>query len=66
MFSIGDKAKLLRNPLDEQLGESISLGEKTIVDVKDVSHLSGTSGQWVKIPEHNDWIDSSYFSKVDL
>jgi hypothetical protein len=64
MFSIGDKANLLRNPLDEQLGEFIQTGEKVITDVKDVSRIAGTSGQWVKIKEHNDWIDSSYFQKV--
>jgi hypothetical protein len=63
-FEIGDKANLLRNPLDEQLGEFIVLGEKIIIDVKDVSHIAGTSGQWVKIKEHNDWICSSYFKKL--
>jgi hypothetical protein len=60
-FKIGDQAKLISNPLDEQLGEFITLGVKTITDVKDVSHMEGTSGQWVKIAEHNNWIDSSYF-----
>ena len=59
-FKIGDQAKLISNPLDEQLGEFITLGVKTITDVKDVSHMEGTSGQWVKIAEHNNWIDSSY------
>jgi hypothetical protein len=64
MFKIGDKVILKRNPLDEQLGEFIPLGLKVIVDVKDVSNITGTSGQWVKIAEHNDWIDSSYFSSI--
>ena len=64
MFLIGDKAKLLRNPLDEQLGKFIPTGDKVITDVKDMSHVSGTSGQWVKIEEHKDWIDSSYFEKI--
>ena len=63
MFKIGDNAQLLKNPLDEQLGEYIPLGLKTIVDVKDTSDIPFTSGQWVKIPEHNDWIDSSFFKK---
>ena len=63
-FKIGDQAELISNPLDEQLGEFITLGVKTITDVKDVSHMEGTSGQWVKIAEHNNWIDSSYFESL--
>jgi hypothetical protein len=65
MFEIGDKVMLNENPLDEQLGEFIPLGIKTIIDVKDVSHIEGTSGQWVKIEGHNDWIDSTYFSSLN-
>lgn len=64
MFNIGDKGWLLRNPLDEQMGEFIPLGIKTIVDVKDTSDIPHTSGQWVKISEYEDWIDSSYFEKI--
>jgi hypothetical protein len=63
MFKIGDKAKLIGNPLDEQLGKFIPLGIKTIIDIKDVKHIEHTSGQWVKISEHNDWIDSNWFKK---
>ena len=63
-FKIGNQAELISNPLDEQLGEFITLGVKTITDVKDVSHMEGTSGQWVKIAEHNNWIDSSYFESL--
>ena len=65
MFTIGEQVTLKKNPLDEQLGESIELGTKTITDIKDVSHMKGTSGQWVKISEHNDWIDSTYFEKLN-
>ena len=65
MYIIGQKVRLIENPLDEQLGEFIPLGEKTIIDVKDVSHLEGTSGQWFKIKEHDDWIDSFYFECID-
>jgi hypothetical protein len=61
MFKTGDKARLIKNPLDEQLGDYIPLGIKTITHTKDVSHIKGTSGQWVKISEHHDWIDSIYF-----
>ncbi len=64
MFKKGEQARLLSNPLDEQLGESIATGVKTITDTKDVTHIKGTSGQWVKIAEHNDWIDSAYFESV--
>jgi hypothetical protein len=64
-FQIGDVAHLDRNPLDEQLGEFINTGPKLIIGVKDVSHLQGTSGQWVKIEEYGEWIDSSYFSPID-
>ncbi len=63
-FKIGETATLKKNPLDEQLGEYIPLGEKIIIDIKDVSHIKGTSGQWVKIEEHNDWIDSTYFKSA--
>ena len=63
-FKIGDQAKLISNPLDEQLGEFIPIGVKTIIDVKDVSHIEGSSGQWVKIAEHNNWISSSYFESL--
>ena len=64
MFSIGQKVKLIKNPLDIQLGQYIPLGIKIITDVKDVSHIKGTSGQWLKISEYNDWIDSSYFRNI--
>ena len=63
-FKIGDQVNLKSNPLDEQLGEYITLGLKTITDVKDTSDIPFTSGQWVKISEHNDWIDSSYFELI--
>ncbi len=64
IFTPGETAKLLTNPLDEQLGEFIPFGEKTITEVLDVSHIPGTSGQWVKISEHPDWIDSTYFTPI--
>ena len=64
MFKIGEQVNLIRNPLDEQLGEFIPLGIKTIIDVRDVTGLKGTSGQWVKIQEYNDWIDSGWFYSI--
>ena len=64
MFKKGDQALLLKNPLDIQLGEFIPTGVKVITDVKDVRHIKGTSGQWVKIAEHDDWIDSTYFTQI--
>jgi len=64
LYKIGDKAFLKSNPLDIQLGEYISLGFKTILEVKDTSEIKGTSGQWVKIAEYNDWLDSSYFLPI--
>lgn len=63
-FKIGETATLNKKPLDGQLGEYIQLGEKIITNIKDVSHIEGTSEQWVKIKEYNDWIDSTYFSAV--
>ena len=63
-FNVGETARLTSNPLDEQLGESIPLGFKVINDIKDVSHIVGTSGQWVKIAEYDDWIDSTYFKPI--
>jgi hypothetical protein len=62
-FSIGEEVELISNPLDEQLNQFIPLGIKTIIDVKDVRHIPYTSGQWVKIREHNDWLDSTWFRK---
>ena len=64
MYKIGQEVRLKRNPLDEQLGEFIPLGVKVITDTKDVSNIKGTSGQWVKIAEHNDWIDCAWFESV--
>lgn len=64
MITIGQKVILIENPLDEQLGESIPLGIKIITEVKDVTHIKHTSGQWVKIAEHDDWIDSTYFESI--
>lgn len=66
MYKIGQKVRLKGNPLDEQLGEFIPLGIKVIIDIKDVSNIKGTSGQWVKISEYNDWIDSSWFESVRI
>ena len=65
MFEVNDTVQLLKNPLDEQLGEYIPLGIKTIVEVRDTSNIPHTSGQWVKIAEYSDWIDSSYFEKIN-
>jgi hypothetical protein len=33
MFNKGERVRLLSNPLDEQLGEYIPIGVKTITDV---------------------------------
>jgi len=63
-FKVGEKAELTENPLDEQLGESILLGTKTIIAIKNVENVPYTSGQWIKIAEHHDWIDSTYFKPV--
>lgn len=63
-FKIGDTAFLKDNPLDEHLGEFIPIGNKIITDIKDVAKAKGTSGQWVKIAEHNDWLDSTWFKKI--
>ena len=52
IFKIGENAFLKHNPLDEQLGHFISVGDKTITEVKDVSDIPHTSGQWVKIAEY--------------
>jgi hypothetical protein len=65
MFKIGQKVRLIDNPLDEQFGEFIPLGIKTIIDTKDVTHIPGTSGQWVKIEEYDDWIDAPWFEAAD-
>jgi hypothetical protein len=65
MYNKGQKVRLKGNPLDEQLGEFIPFGIKVITDVKDVSNVKGTSGQWVKIEDYNDWIDSAWFEPVD-
>jgi hypothetical protein len=64
MFKIGEKVKLTGNPLDEQLGEFIIPGIKTITDIKDIINIEYTSRQWVKISEYNDWIDSNWFKKI--
>jgi hypothetical protein len=64
MFKVGESANLIDNPLDEQLNEFIPLGKKVITETKDVSNIKGTSGQWVKIAEHPDWIDSAYFEPI--
>jgi hypothetical protein len=48
MLKIGQKVRLIKNPLDEQLGEFIPIGIKVITDTKDVSKIKGTSGQWAR------------------
>lgn len=40
----------------------LPLPEYKITDIMKVNS-PGTSGEWVKITEYNDWIDSSYFIK---
>lgn len=64
-LKVGEVVELVGNPLDEQLGEFIPMGFKTITEVLDVPGISGTSGQWVKIEEYNDWIDSKWFTKTN-
>jgi len=64
-LKVGEVVELVGNPLDEQLGEFIPMGFKTILEVMDVSHIPNTSGQWVKIAEFNDWIDSTWFTKTN-
>ena len=65
MYIKGQKVRLTKNPLDEQLGEYMQLKTYTIESVKDVRHMEGTSGQWVKTDKYNDWIDSSFFEPID-
>lgn len=61
MFKPKDIVIVVSNPLDEQQGHFL-YGEHTIKEVKDVSHLKDTSGQWVLLEGvETDWIDSSYF-----
>jgi hypothetical protein len=64
LFKVGETAYLKDNPLDEQLDEFIPLGNKIITEVLDVSHVEHTSGQWLKIAEHDDWIDSAWFNPI--
>lgn len=62
LFKVSDNVVLKNSPLDEQLGEMMPLGKYKIIEVKDVSNIEGTSGQWVKVNgRYNDWLDSSYF-----
>jgi len=67
-LKVGEVVELVGNPLDEQLGEFIPMGFKTITEVLDVPGIPGilgTSGQWVKIEEYNDWLDSTWFTKTN-
>lgn len=55
-YEIGDKVYLNSNPYE--LGDVLPKGERVVTDVKDVPN-----GQWIKINDYFDWIDSSYFTK---
>lgn len=61
---IGDKVILKSNPFE--VGKFLMSGEKLIVDVKDTSDIPGaTSSQWVMVKGYNDWIDSTWFTKIN-
>lgn len=72
MWKVGDFVQLKDNPWDEQIPEDIERYHKLkskaqeVTEVKDVSHLEGTSGQWVKTDLIDDWTDSNWFKKPDL
>lgn len=60
MFEINDIVKL--KPGYEFLFILLPSKEYKIKEVLKVD-TAGTSGQWIKINEYNDWIDSSYLTK---
>ena len=64
-YKIGDKVRILFDAFDEQLPDFKEQCDKVagvniITEIKDVSNLKGTTGQWVKTDKHNDWIDSAW------
>ncbi len=66
-FNIGDKVVLCGCPYDEQIPEEAEKFSRlvrtiqTVTDVKDTSHIYGTSGQWVKTDLEPDWTDGAWF-----
>lgn len=64
MLKIGDKVRAKSNYRDEQLNEFAPSTTQTVTETKDVSHLIGTSGLWVKTNLENDWIDAGWFLKI--
>ena len=64
-FNVDDRVVIEGNPDDEQLGQIANNTQIHIVtEIKDVSHLKGSSGQWIKTNIRNsDWTDSGWFVK---
>ena len=68
MFKVGNNVILNGCPFDEQIPEEamryavVNNKIQVITHIKDVSHLEGTSGQWVKTNFIGDWIDGAWFS----
>lgn len=69
-FKVGDKVIISEGIVDEQNPEEVEEFNKklrgkiqTVIAVEDVSHIKGTSGQWIKT-DLIDKADSFWFRKV--
>jgi hypothetical protein len=66
-IKFGCEIKLKDNPFDEQIASeftkylSIKNEVQKIIEVKDVSHLEGTSGKWIKTNVSTDYIDIAWY-----
>jgi hypothetical protein len=70
MLEVGDKVKLFGCPYDEQITDEAvkfaKLEEKvqTVTDVKDTTHIKGTTGQWVKTDFEPEWTDKAWYKAI--
>ncbi len=65
--AIGDKVTLKGNPYDEQIADemktyaNVKAAVQTVTEVKDVRHMAGTSGWWIKTDVMRDWTSIGWF-----
>ena len=71
MFEVGDSVKLSGCHFDMQIASQAELYAdlkhrvQKVTEIRDVSALEGTTGQWVKTDLHGEWVDKYWYEAVE-
>jgi hypothetical protein len=60
-FNVGDRVKVTAEFVEVMPGRDYELaGASVVTETKNVGHLYGTTGQWLKTDAGLDWIDAHW------